>query len=61
MDEENKELKFIINADDLGICVERDTAIFDLFEKGLISSASILVNGINFKNAFTRRASACCW
>jgi predicted glycoside hydrolase/deacetylase ChbG (UPF0249 family) len=38
----------------LGICEERDTAIFNLFEKGLISSASILVNGINFKNALKK-------
>ncbi len=42
---------FIINADDLGICSERDKGIFELFEKGYISSASILVNCINFENS----------
>ena len=47
-------MKFIINADDLGICEERDSAIFELFEKGYISSASILVNGLNFVNALEK-------
>jgi len=44
-------LKFIINSDDMGLCEERDSAIFELYSKGLISSASILVNGFNFIKA----------
>lgn len=41
-------VKLIINADDLGICKERDKGIFELFEKGFISSSSIIINGVNF-------------
>jgi predicted glycoside hydrolase/deacetylase ChbG (UPF0249 family) len=41
----------IINADDLGICIERDSGIFELFEKKVISSASIMVNGASFESA----------
>lgn len=47
----NSSLKFIINSDDMGLCEERDNAIFELFSKGFISSASILVNGFNFKKS----------
>ena len=50
----NLNLKLIINADDLGICKERDEGIFELYEKGFISSASILVNGINFKSSIQK-------
>jgi predicted glycoside hydrolase/deacetylase ChbG (UPF0249 family) len=44
-------LKFIINADDMGLCEERDSAIFELYSKGFISSASILINGLNFRKS----------
>lgn len=47
----DKSLKFIINADDMGLCEERDMAIFELYSKGLISSSSILVNGFNFEKS----------
>jgi len=47
----NNSLKFIINADDMGLCEERDSAIFELYSKGFISSASILVNGFNFRKS----------
>ena len=47
-------IKIIVNADDLGICEERDAAIFELYKNGSISSASILVNGINFENSVSR-------
>lgn len=35
----------IINADDLGICAERDAGILQLFSCGAITSASLLVDG----------------
>jgi predicted glycoside hydrolase/deacetylase ChbG (UPF0249 family) len=44
-------LNIIVNADDLGICLERDEAIFELYSKGIVTSASILVNGKNFENS----------
>jgi len=50
-EEEFPEENLIINADDLGICIERDSGIFELFEKKLISSASIMVNGASFESA----------
>lgn len=50
----SKEMKLIINADDLGICRERDEGIFELFEKGCISSASILMNSINCEESICR-------
>jgi len=46
-------LNIILNADDLGICTERDEAIFELYSKGIITSASILVNGKNFQTSIT--------
>lgn len=36
--------KLIINADDLGYSQERDEAAFILIEKGIVKSASLLVN-----------------
>lgn len=47
-------LKYIINADDMGLCEERDEGIFELYSKGYISSASILVNGFNFKKSIEK-------
>lgn len=49
----NMKLNFIINADDLGICEERDRGVFELFEKG-ITSATIIVNTPNFKNSIKK-------
>ena len=37
----------VINADDLGYSPHRDAGILDAFEKGYISSASLMVNGAN--------------
>jgi predicted glycoside hydrolase/deacetylase ChbG (UPF0249 family) len=47
-------LKIIVNADDLGICKERDEGIFELYTKRIISSSSILVNGENFENSIKK-------
>jgi len=38
-------MRLIVNADDLGYSAHRDEAIFDLFESGKVSSASLIVNG----------------
>jgi len=47
-------IKIIINADDLGICKERDEGIFELYINGLISSTSILMNVINSINSIRK-------
>ena len=44
----------IINADDLGYSHHRDAAIFDLFERGKISGASLIVNGPSAEDAVKR-------
>lgn len=44
----------IINADDLGVSPERDAGIFDCFTAGAISSASLLVDGIDAESAARR-------
>lgn len=44
----------IINADDLGYSHHRDAAIFDLFECGKISGASLIVNGPSAEDAVKR-------
>ena len=43
--------KIIINADDFGWCCERDKGILELFEKGCITSTTVLINGPNAINA----------
>ena len=43
--------KVIINADDFGWCSERYQGIIELFQKGYITSATILINGPNAINA----------
>ena len=40
-------INLIINADDFGICPDRDRGIIELFELKKISSASIIMNGKN--------------
>ncbi len=47
----------IINADDLGVSPERDAGIFDCFAAGAVSSASLLVDGLDAAAA-ARRAVA---
>jgi predicted glycoside hydrolase/deacetylase ChbG (UPF0249 family) len=44
-------MKLIINADDFGICEERDRGILELFAKGYVSSATALVNFPNFEKS----------
>lgn len=39
--------KIIINADDFGWCSERDKGIIELFQKGCITSTTVLINGPN--------------
>lgn len=38
-------MKIVVNADDLGYSAHRDRGIFDCFQKGYISAASLMVNG----------------
>lgn len=44
----------IVNADDLGATVPINDAIFALMDKGLVTSATILANGAEFKDAAAR-------
>jgi predicted glycoside hydrolase/deacetylase ChbG (UPF0249 family) len=46
--------KIIINADDLGICSDRDRGIFELFRNGHISSATALINFPNSQNSIEK-------
>lgn len=50
----DSKIALIINADDLGYSSHRDEAIFDLFKRGKISSASLIVNGPTAKLAVKR-------
>lgn len=43
--------KLIINADDLGAGRETDRAIFETFDRGVVTSASLLVNGPSARSA----------
>ena len=44
-------IALIVNADDLGVNTARDQGIFEAFEHGLVTSASLLANGESFANA----------
>ncbi len=46
-----KDVVFIINADDVGMDENSDKAVFDLYEKGKIQTYSIMVNTPNYKEA----------
>ncbi len=48
---------FIVNADDLGISEAVNEAIFGLMDRGLVTSASIIVNGPAFEDAVERSAA----
>jgi len=48
----NRQMKVIINADDLGISPEVNDAVFDLASQGLVTSATIIANGPNVEEAF---------
>jgi predicted glycoside hydrolase/deacetylase ChbG (UPF0249 family) len=47
-------MRLIVNADDLGASRKVNDAVFALMEAGLVSSASILVNGRAFDDAIAR-------
>ncbi|HDS15451.1 MAG TPA: ChbG/HpnK family deacetylase [Proteobacteria bacterium] len=44
-------IRLIINADDLGSGPQRDRGILHAFERGLVTSASLLANGSSFTEA----------
>lgn len=48
----------IINADDLGCSTERDRGILEAFNKGIITSASLLANGPSFTTAAEQAMTA---
>jgi predicted glycoside hydrolase/deacetylase ChbG (UPF0249 family) len=49
-----KTTKIIINADDLGWSEHRDRGIFELYERGKLTSATALANGYNIEPALAR-------
>ena len=51
-------IHLIINADDLGINPERDRGIIAAFEHGIVTSASIIANGLSFASAAVYALSA---
>ena len=55
----NLQLKLIVTADDLGIAPERDEGIFEAFEHGIVTSASLLVNGVTAREAGRHPTHAC--
>ena len=44
-------MKLIVNADDLGYSPHRDRGIFQAFYKGIVTSASLVVNGASSEQA----------
>jgi len=46
-------ISLIINADDLGSSKERDRGILEAFTRGVVTSASLLANGMSFASAVT--------
>jgi predicted glycoside hydrolase/deacetylase ChbG (UPF0249 family) len=50
----------IINADDLGADVARNEGIFEAIEAGVVTAASILINGPAFYDVLERMASTNC-
>ena len=50
-------MSLIINADDLGYSEHRDHGIFDCFQNGSISAASLIVNGPTSKSAAEKAKS----
>jgi predicted glycoside hydrolase/deacetylase ChbG (UPF0249 family) len=51
-------IRLIVNADDLGSGPLRDRGIFAAFQRGIVSSASLLANGAGF-SAAAREVRAC--
>ena len=48
----------IINADDFGMCNSQNLAVFELFEKGTITSATIMAP---CKFAYNAKPYKCAW
>jgi len=44
-------MKLIINADDLGLCIGQNEGIKEAHTKGIVTSATLLVNGVAFDHA----------
>ena len=44
-------IQLIINADDLGINPQRDRGIIEAFEHGIVTSATMIANGLSFSSA----------
>ena len=44
-------MKLIVNADDLGYSPHRDRGIFQAFQQGIVTSASLIVNGASCEQA----------
>jgi predicted glycoside hydrolase/deacetylase ChbG (UPF0249 family) len=47
-------ISLIVNADDLGSSTDRDRGILEAFNKGIVTSASLLANGPSFVTAATQ-------
>ncbi len=47
-------MRLIINADDLGRSPEANRAIFDLMDRGLVTSATVMANGPYVDEALSR-------
>lgn len=48
---QNNDLVFVINADDVGMSTEGDSAVFDLYQRGLIQTFSLMVPAPYFSSA----------
>ncbi len=51
-------IRLIINADDLGINPQRDSGIIEAFEHGIVTSATMIANGLSFASAAEHASSA---
>lgn len=50
--------QLVVTVDDLGYATERDKGIIEAFEEGIVSQASLLVNGLSVDSAIVAAASA---
>ena len=51
-----KDFRLIVNADDLGASAQVNEAVFDLMDRGLVTSSTLLANGPNVEEACRRTA-----
>ncbi len=51
-------ISLIINADDLGINPERDRGIIEAFDNGIVSSTTMIANGLSFDTASAQAKAA---